>query len=82
MCLISTWVVDRFGLRMAIFIGTFLTFMGGLVRTIGSIQSIEDKNTQYWMSFVGQSLTGMGNPMAVSVPTKGISLNAPRPLKT
>ena len=32
MCLISTWVVDRFGLRTAIFIGTFLTFMGGLVR--------------------------------------------------
>ena len=52
------------------------------LRTLGNIQSIEDKNTQYWMSFVGQSLTGMGNPMAVSVPTKGISLKVPRPVKS
>ncbi len=29
MCLISTWIVDRFGLRSAIFIGTILTFFGG-----------------------------------------------------
>ena len=30
MCLISTWIVDRFGLRSAIFIGTILTFFGGM----------------------------------------------------
>ena len=41
----------------------------GLVRALGSIESIE-KNTQFWISLVGQALTGMGNPMAVSVPTK------------
>ena len=69
MCLISTWVVDRFGLRTAIFLGTILTFVGGLVRALGSIESI-DKNTQFWLSFLGQAFTGMGNPMAVSVPTK------------
>ena len=45
-----------------------MTFLG-LVRAIGSIDSIE-KNTQFWISLVGQALTGMGNPMAVSVPTK------------
>ena len=25
---------------------------------------------QYWFVFMGQALIGMGNPMAVSVPTK------------
>ena len=25
---------------------------------------------QYWFVFIGQALIGMGNPMAVSVPTK------------
>jgi FLVCR family MFS transporter 7 len=72
-CLASTWIVDRFGLRAAIFTGTIMTFLGGLIRAISSFPGIGEHinlNAQFWMAFVGQSLTGMGNPMAVSVPTK------------
>ena len=68
-CLASTMIVDRFGLRSAIFIGTMLTFMGGFIRALTSFTNFE-KETQYWLVFAGQALTGMGNPMAVSVPTK------------
>lgn len=72
-CLASTWIVDKLGLKTAVYLGCILTFMGGLVRGISSFPMIGDsidKETQYWLSFVGQALTGAGNPMAVSVPTK------------
>ena len=50
-----------------------LTFLGGLVRgfsTMPFVAEAIDKNVQFWLGFVGQTLTGMGNPMAVAVPTK------------
>ena len=42
MCLASTWIVDRFGLRSAIYVGAILTFLGGLVRAISSFPGIGD----------------------------------------
>lgn len=59
--------------RFAIFMGTVLTFIGGLVRCISSFPGLGehiDKEIQYWLCLLGQALVGMGNPMAVSVPTK------------
>ena len=53
--------------------GSFWTFLGGFIRALSSFPGIGDQidvEAQYWMSFVGQALTGMGNPVAVSVPTK------------
>ena len=44
-----------------------------MIRGISSFPGIGehiDFDAQYWMCFVGQALTGAGNPMAVSVPTK------------
>lgn len=70
-CLASTWICDRFGLRLAVHIGAILTALGGLMRAISSFPGTDiDLKTQYWMVFIGQALTGLGNPMAVSVPTK------------
>ena len=59
--------------RAGIYLGTILTFLGGLVRgfsTMPFVAEAIDKNVQFWLGFVGQTLTGMGNPMAVAVPTK------------
>ena len=59
--------------RSGIYVGTVLTFLGGLVRglsTMDFLASSIDKNVQFWLGFVGQTFTGMGNPMAVAVPTK------------
>lgn len=70
-CLASTWICDRFGLRLAVYIGAGLTAMGGVLRAISSLPGTTiDLETQYTMVFIGQALTGLGNPMAVSVPTK------------
>ena len=40
MCLASTWIVDKLGLRTAIFVGAILTFLGGLIRAISSFPGI------------------------------------------
>ena len=43
MCLASTWIVERFGLRAAVFVGAILTFLGGLIRAISSFPGIGDQ---------------------------------------
>ena len=68
-----------FAFRSGIYLGTILTFLGGLIRGVSTLPLVAnslDKNVQFWLGFIGQTLTGMGNPMAVSVPTKV------RPLQT
>ena len=59
--------------RSALFLGSFWTFLGGLIRALSSFPGLGDLidvEAQYWICIVGQALTGMGNPVAVSVPTK------------
>ena len=56
-CLASTWIVDRFGLKTALYIGVVLTFLGGLIRALSSFPGIGehiDLEAQYWMAFVGK----------------------------
>ena len=72
-CLISTWVVDRLGLRIAVLISTGFTFAGGTLRMLGTFppwSETLDPNAQYWICVAAQALTGMGNPIAISLPTK------------
>ena len=38
--MISTWIIDRRGLRTAIFIGVILVFLGGLICAISSFPGI------------------------------------------
>ena len=62
---------------VGILLGCSLTFLGGLVRAISTMPGLTNsmsQDTQFWLSVVGQALTGMGNPLAVSVPTKVIYL--------
>eukprot|EP00092_Neocalanus_flemingeri_P028874 GFUD01031352.1.p1 GENE.GFUD01031352.1~~GFUD01031352.1.p1 ORF type:complete len:468 (+),score=76.63 GFUD01031352.1:210-1613(+) len=73
MCLVSTFVVDALGFRTGMLLGTSLTFLGALVRCLSTFPGLTDSmdlNLQFILSVVGQALTGMGNPIAVSVPTK------------
>jgi len=73
MCLVSTYVVDALGFRTGMYVGTLLTFLGGLVRAFSTMPGLTDTlslDVQFWLSVLGQALTGMGNPLSVSVPTK------------
>ena len=59
--------------RVAILISAAFTFIGGTLRMFGTFPPWSDnldKNIQYWICVVAQAITGMGNPIAISLPTK------------
>jgi len=73
MCLGATYIVNSRGFKTGIYCGSVLTLMGGLVRGLSTLPGLNqnmDLKTQYYLSLVGQALTGLGNPFAVSLPTK------------
>ena len=56
-----------------LFVGIFLTFLGGLFRLFCSLPFVDaslSKDAQYVIALVGQVCAGMANPIAVSVSTK------------
>ena len=71
--LLSTYIVDKLGLKVAVLFGSAMTFIGGLVRCFSTLPPYSDTldiGTQYWLAVAGQAITGIGNPIAVSLPTK------------
>ena len=72
-CIVGTYVVSKYGLRPAISIGALLTFSGSLLCCLSTFPYLRDLMTPatwYWMSLIGQALTGMGIPFIACVPTK------------
>ena len=50
-----------------------MTFLGGLLRFFSTLPFVRDAvslNAQYWMGVVAQAITGIGNPLGNSIPTK------------
>jgi len=72
-CLVATYSVNALGLKTGVYAGSVLTLLGGALRALSTLPGLNDKmdlRTQYYLSLVGQALTGMGSPFAVSLPTK------------
>ena len=59
--------------RTSVIFSSATTFVGGLIRCFSTFPLYNDdldKNTQFWIAVAAQAITGMGNPIAVSLPTK------------
>jgi len=69
-CLCSTYLVNKKGLRITVMVATISTFIGGLLRLITAVGLDIDKDTQFWLVLVAQAFNGVGNPIAVALPTK------------
>ena len=72
-CIVGTYVVSRYGLRLGIYIGGILTFVGGLLCCLSTFPYLREHfhpDIWYWMSVTGQAMTGMGSPFIACVPTK------------
>lgn len=55
------------------YIATGMTFLGGLVRCVSTFPGLNDEidpEVQYWLGVVAQAITGVGNPICASLPTK------------
>ena len=72
-CCAATYVLAKKGLRTGILIGAGLTFTGGLLCCLATLPGLRTwipTRGWYWMTLVGQALTGMGSPFITCVPTK------------
>ena len=72
-CLVSTYLIDRGGLKLSVWITSMLTVACGLIRFIVTLPGIRDsmsEDLQFIFCMVAQTLIGIGNPICVSMPTK------------
>ena len=79
-CLVAVYIVERWGLRTGLMIGSWLTAVGGglcclatlpgLWSEDGSVSSWWSARTAFNLTVLGQALTGMGCPFISCVPTK------------
>ena len=72
-CIVGTYIVSKYGLRLAISIGALLIFFGGLLCCLSTFPYLRDLMTPdawYWMSLIGQALTAIGSPFIACLPTK------------
>ena len=71
--LMSTWIIDKVGLRWTLLTSSTLAFVGALIKCVVTFPGLEqniDKDVQYWFTLAAQALIGAGNPLAFSIPNK------------
>ena len=71
----SFWLIDNFGVRSSINIGTWLNFIGSGVRMLSAIDSADatpliPMNSKYTVLMIGQCLCALAQPFIVFVSTK------------
>ncbi|XP_042864624.1 solute carrier family 49 member A3-like isoform X2 [Penaeus japonicus] len=69
-CFVSTFSVNRLGLRAAIHIGAGLNCIGGLLRAFGSSGAIGNLDVEFAISLTGQTIAGMAQSFLLFIPTK------------
>ena len=60
-CLIATYVVEKFGLKVGLNIGGALTGIGGMLCCLSTLPHLSDgltSDTKFFLALVGQALTG------------------------
>ena len=74
--IIAPIVVSKYGLRFGLYTGAFLTFIGSLLCCVSTFPGLMTEENGippivwYWMTLVGQALTGMACPFLACIPTK------------
>ena len=71
--LMSTWIIDKMGLRKTILASSGLVCIGAFIKCIVTFPGLDqhfDKNIQYWSTLCGQFLVGPGNVLAFCIPNK------------
>ena len=71
--LLSTWIIDKIGLRRTILASSGLVCSGAFIKCLVTFPGLDqnfDKNVQYWLTLCGQFLVGPGNVLAFCIPNK------------
>ena len=72
-CLMATYAVDKYGLKMVLRIGGIFTGVGGLLCFVSSMPYLSEamsSDAQFYLAVIGQALTGIACPFISCVPTK------------
>ena len=71
--LMSTWIIDKIGLRKTILASSGLVCSGAFIKCLVTFPGLDqhfDQKVQYWMTLCGQFLVGPGNVLAFCIPNK------------
>uniref|UniRef100_A0A8C4A730 Major facilitator superfamily (MFS) profile domain-containing protein n=1 Tax=Denticeps clupeoides TaxID=299321 RepID=A0A8C4A730_9TELE len=65
----TTWMIDKWGLRITLVLGSWLNMIGSIVRMTGALATVPD-----WLRFplvlVGQTVCSLAQPLVIFSPTK------------
>ena len=64
------YMIGRFKMLIAIRYASVATLIGGLVRALSTISDSVDRQTQFWITFVGQVIIALGHPIIIVMSTK------------
>ncbi|KAI3351420.1 hypothetical protein L3Q82_020277 [Scortum barcoo] len=65
----TTWMLDTFGLRITLILGSWLNMFGALVRFCGTPPG-QSYSMQYAVVMLGQTLGALAQPLIIFTPTK------------
>ena len=68
-CGLSWWLLERWGFRFAVILGTFLNGVGGAIRVLG-VYVCEKPSDKFVVVLIGQTLSACTQPLVLSMPTK------------
>ncbi|XP_038555888.1 solute carrier family 49 member A3 [Micropterus salmoides] len=77
----TSWMLDTFGLRITLILGSWLNMIGALLRSCGTLP-MEGFKVQYPVVFMGQTLGALAQPLIIFTPTKLASLWFPEHQRT
>ncbi|XP_044220317.1 solute carrier family 49 member A3 [Thunnus albacares] len=65
----TTWMLDTFGLRITLILGSWLNMFGALLRYLGTLPG-ESFTVRYIVVMSGQTLGALAQPLIIFTPTK------------
>ena len=73
LALMSTWIIDKIGLRRTILISSGLVCTGSFIKCIVTFPGLDqyfETEVQYWLTLFAQFLVCPGNVLAFCIPNK------------
>ena len=70
---VATFILTKHGLRVGLLVGASLTLLGGFLCCLSTFPGIREHSSPkcwYFMTLIGQALTGIASPFISCVPTK------------
>lgn len=65
---IATWLIDTFGLRLSVILGSWLNGVGCIIRLLSAVEAFDDAKLA--LAFTGQTVAALAQPFMLFAPAK------------